>query len=45
VLDYLRQCQVEDAGGSPVDLLLSSPAIAACGVGWMLATLWSVQLP
>jgi len=45
VFDYLRLCQVKQAGGSPVDMLLSSPTIIACGIGWIGATLWSVQLP
>lgn len=44
VLDYLRVCQVKQGGGSPVDLLLSSPTIMACGAGWIAATLWSVRL-
>jgi decaprenyl-phosphate phosphoribosyltransferase len=43
VLEYLRICHVKETDGSPVDLLLSSPTIMACGVGWVLATLWSVR--
>lgn len=45
VLEYLRLAQVRGQGASPVDLLLSSPVILLCGVGWMGATLWSVPLP
>lgn len=43
VLDYLRICHVRKTGGSPVDLLLSSPTIMACGAGWVASTLWSVR--
>jgi 4-hydroxybenzoate polyprenyltransferase len=42
VLDYLRVAHVNDEGGSPVDLILSSPAIIICGFGWAAATLWSL---
>lgn len=45
VLEYLRIVHVHEEGGSPVDLLLSSPTIIFCGVGWTAATLWSVQMP
>jgi 4-hydroxybenzoate polyprenyltransferase len=45
VLEYLRLAQVRGEGSSPVDLLLASPALVACGVGWTLASLWSVGLP
>ncbi|MCP4656689.1 MAG: UbiA prenyltransferase family protein [bacterium] len=46
VLEYLRLVHVrgEDGGGSPVDLLLSSPIIIFCGAGWIAATIWSVRL-
>jgi len=44
VLEYLRLAQVKGKGGSPVDVILSSPVIAACGIGWVLAALWSVPL-
>ena len=44
VFDYLRICHVKQTGGSPVDLLLSSPTIMASGVGWIMATIWSVGL-
>jgi 4-hydroxybenzoate polyprenyltransferase len=42
VLEYLRLAQVRGEGGSPVDLLLASPAVIVCGIGWTLASLWSV---
>jgi len=45
VLEYLRLAQVRGEGGSPIDLLLASPALVVCGVGWTLASLWSVGLP
>jgi len=44
VLDYLRLVHVRKSGGSPVDLLLSSPAIIVTGIGWLLAVMWSVKL-
>jgi 4-hydroxybenzoate polyprenyltransferase len=44
VLEYLRQVHVRGEGGSPVDLLLSSPLLLLCGFGWGLAALWSVGL-
>jgi 4-hydroxybenzoate polyprenyltransferase len=42
VLEYLRLAQVRGEGGSPIDLLLASPALLVCGVGWTVASLWSV---
>jgi len=45
VLEYLRLAQVRSEGSSPVDLLLHSPALVACGMGWTAASLWSVGLP
>jgi 4-hydroxybenzoate polyprenyltransferase len=44
VLDYLRMAHVKSAGGSPVDTLLSSPALIITGIGWLAAALWSVRL-
>ena len=44
VLEYLRMAQVRGEGESPVDLLLGSPVMLACGVGWVIATLWSVPI-
>lgn len=45
VLDYLRLAHVQRRGGSPVDLLLGSPAMLLTGLGWLLAVIWSVKLP
>ncbi len=42
VLEYLRRVRIAGDGGSPVDLLLGSRALQACGIGWMLATIWSL---
>jgi len=42
VLEYLRRVRIAGDGGSPVDLLLGSRALQACGVGWVLATVWSL---
>lgn len=44
VLDYLRLVHVQKTGGSPVDVLLASPALIATGIGWLLAVVWSVHL-
>jgi 4-hydroxybenzoate polyprenyltransferase len=43
VLEYLRLVHVKGAGGSPVDLLLRSPLMLVCAVGWLLAVVWSLQ--
>ncbi len=45
VLDYLRLVHVRKTGGSPVDVLLASPALVVTGIGWLLAVFWSVKLP
>jgi 4-hydroxybenzoate polyprenyltransferase len=45
IFDYLRICHIKQTGDSPVDLLLSSPTIMACGAGWIMATLWSIRIP
>jgi len=42
VLEYLRRVHVHGEGGSPVDLVLRSPVMSACGVGWLLAVGWSL---
>jgi len=44
VLDYLRVAALTERAGSPVDLILSSPALLVCGLGWAAATLWSLGL-
>lgn len=43
-LEYLRLVHASGAGGSPVDVLLSSPRLLVCGAGWVAAALWSVGL-
>lgn len=43
VFEYLRLAHVHDEGGSPTDLLLSDPVMFLCGLGWVLATWWSVR--
>ena len=45
VLEYLRLAQVRGEGESPVEVLLRSPALIVAGIGWVLASLWSVGLP
>jgi 4-hydroxybenzoate polyprenyltransferase len=44
VLEYLRAVHVKGEGGSPVDLALSSPVLILCGLGWIGATFWSLNL-
>lgn len=44
VLDYLRRIQVDAQGDSPVDMVLHSPVILLCSLGWLLAALWSLEL-
>ena len=44
VLEYLRKVHVQEDGGSPVETLLSSPALILCGAGWTAAAIWSVRL-
>jgi hypothetical protein len=44
VLDYLRMAHVQNKGASPVDVILSSPVLMACGLGWAAATFWSLVL-
>lgn len=43
MLDYLRNAHVHRAGGSPVDLLLRSPALIAAGIGWFVAIGFSIS--
>ncbi len=45
VLEYLRLVQLENEGGSPVDLVLRSPLLLVCAAGWLATVLWSVGLP
>lgn len=43
VLDYLRTVHVHHGGGSPVDLVLKSPTLIFAGIGWLCATLLSLN--
>ena len=45
VLEYFRLVEVRDEGGSPVDLVLRSPLLLACGAAWVAIVSWSVGLP
>ena len=42
VLEYLRIVHLHGAGAAPVDVLLSSRSLLACGAGWVVAALYSV---
>ena len=44
VFEYLRLVHVKDEGDSPVDVALHSRKLQACGVGWLVATLWGLPL-
>jgi len=45
VFEYLRLVHVKDRGGSPVDLVFSNPTLLIAGVGWLVATVWSLDMP
>ena len=45
ILEYLRVVHTRDTGRSPVDVLLHSPALLVCGLGWLAASLWSIGWP
>ncbi len=42
VFEYLRVVHVKGQGGSPVDIILRNRVLQLCGVGWALATLFSL---
>jgi 4-hydroxybenzoate polyprenyltransferase len=44
LLDYLRLAYVRNEGESPVELVLRSPAMLVCGVGWFASVLWSLGI-
>ena len=44
VLEYLRLVHVKNEGGSPVDLVFRSPLLLGCGVAWLGAIAWSLEL-
>ena len=44
ILNYLRMVDVEDAGGSPVEIAYRSPTTQICAVAWLVAVTWSMGL-
>ena len=44
VMECLRIVHAEDGGGSPIDMLLSSPVLLACSLAWAAAILLSVRV-
>ena len=42
ILNHLRMADVEGTGGSPVDVAFHSLPTQICGLGWMVATTWSL---
>ncbi len=44
ILEYLRLADVEDAGGSPVDVVFHSYTMQICAVGWMATVTWGLGL-
>ncbi len=43
VFEYLRVVHVKSQGGSPVDIILKNVVLQICGVGWVVATYWSLS--
>lgn len=44
ILNYLRLANVENAGGSPVEVALTSRSSQLCAVGWIVAVVWSLSI-
>ena len=44
VMECLRIVHAENGGGSPVDMLLSSPVLLACSIAWGAAILLSIRV-
>ena len=44
ILNYLRLTSTGDAGGSPVEVAYTSRSTQLCGLGWILAVVWSLKL-
>jgi len=44
ILEYLRMADVENAGGSPVEVAYRSWKIQICAVGWAVAATWGLGL-
>ncbi len=43
IRDYLRLADLENAGGSPVDIAFSSRSSQLCALGWIAAIAWSLN--
>jgi len=44
ILNYLRLTSNGDIGGSPVEVAYTSRSTQLCGLGWILAVVWSLKL-
>ena len=44
VLNYLRLSDVENEGGSPVDIAYHSRSTQVCALGWIVAVIWSLGI-
>ncbi|MEE8142033.1 MAG: UbiA prenyltransferase family protein [Planctomycetota bacterium] len=44
ILNYLRLVKTQLSGRSPEEVIYGSPSLAFCGVGWVMATYWSLNL-
>jgi hypothetical protein len=44
ILEYLRLADVENVGGSPVDVVYHSITMQVCAVGWMATVTWGLGL-
>lgn len=44
ILNYLRLANSGNHGGSPVEVAYTSRSIQLCGLGWILAVVWSLKL-
>jgi len=42
IMNYLRISNVENAGGSPVEIAYTSRSSQICAIGWIIAVLWSL---
>ena len=44
IFNYLRLANVENQGGSPVEVAYSSRSSQICAVGWIVAVIWSLGI-
>jgi len=44
ILNYLRLANVENQGGSPVDVAFNSRSSQVCALGWIVAVVWSLGI-